>query len=226
MIIRAQQTEIQRKASWLVAEALRQAIAARDLAVLGVVGGSSVGPVLARLGREPVDWKRVHLFMIDERLVALDHPDSNFQLVSSFVEPYILPGNLHPYRHEPGNGPAALERYRQLLLDYGGCFDVSLLSAGADGHIASLFPGHETIRSNEPFFLLTETAPKPPPGRMSASPRLIAASGSAVLLFVGHEKRAAFRDYLNEEGPVEQCPARLIKGVREHFILTDCGDGP
>jgi 6-phosphogluconolactonase len=224
MIIRAQRAEVRQKASWLVAEALRQAIGARDLAVLGVVGGSSVGPVLAQLGRELVDWKRVHLFMVDERLVPLDHPDSNFQLVSSFVQPYFPPDNLHPFRYDPEDAPAALERYHRLLTDFGGCFDVSLLSAGADGHIASLFPNHETIRSTAPFFLLTGTAPKPPPGRMSASPRLIGASGTAVLLFIGHEKRAAFHDYLNEEGPIEQCPARLIKGVREHFVLTDCGD--
>jgi 6-phosphogluconolactonase len=101
-----------------------------------------------------------------------------------------------------------------------------LLSAGDDGHVASLFPWHETIRSEEEFFLMTETAPKPPPGRMSASARLIGASAVAVLLFFGHEKRAAFRDYLNAERPVERCPARLINTIREHFVLTDCGDEP
>ncbi|MBE0584080.1 MAG: 6-phosphogluconolactonase [Desulfofustis sp.] len=226
MIIRARRAEIARKAAWLTAEALRQAIEAHDLAVLGVVGGSSIGAVLSSLGQELVDWNRVHLFMVDERLVPLDHPDSNFQLVSAFVEPYFRPDNLHPYRHDPENGEAALERYRQQLMDFGGRFDVALLSAGADGHIASLFPAHETIRSGEKFFLITETAPKPPPGRMSASAQLITASGTALLLFLGPGKRIAFRTYLNEEGPVELCPARLIKNVREHFVLTDCGDEP
>ncbi len=225
MIIRGSRAELGRKAAVIIAEALRNVLEQRPLAILGVVGGSSVGGVLGHLGEQTLAFNRVHLFMIDERLVPTTHPDSNFQVVASFVEPYLPEANLHPYHHEEADPGASLERYRRLLVDYGGRFDVALLSAGADGHIASLFPEHETIRSDQPFFLLTATAPKPPPGRMSASKTLIGNAGSVVLLFFGHEKRAAFIDFLADEHAVEHCPARLVKRVPERFILTDCNEG-
>lgn len=226
MIIRGSRKECERKAAWVVAEALRQVTERHPRAVLGVVGGSSIGAVLGHLADEAVDWGRVHLFMVDERLVPLDHPDSNFQLVASLVSPFLDQANLHPYVHDPEDGPAAVERYRQQLVDHGGRFDVVLLSAGADGHVASLFPGHETILNGEEYFILTDTAPKPPPGRMSGSRKLIGRSETAVLLFLGHEKRPAFWDYLNEQRDVEECPAKLVKSVSERFVLTDCGLDP
>jgi 6-phosphogluconolactonase len=226
MIIRGSRRECERKAAWVVAEGLRQVLERQDRAVLGVVGGGSVGTVLGHLADEPVDWSRVHLFMVDERLVPLEHPDSNFQLVISFIEHFFDSANLHPYIHDPANGPAAVQRYGQLLVDHGGRFDVVLLSAGSDGHVASLFPGHETILSLDEFFILTDSAPKPPPGRMTSSRTLIGRSETAVLLFLGPEKRPAFLDYLNEQRDVEQCPAKLVKSVSERFVLTDCGVEP
>ncbi len=226
MIIRGGRVALERRAAWIVAETLRMTLEQKPLAVFGIVGGSSVGPILTQLGNEPLDWPCVHLLMADERLVPLDHPDSNYQLVASFVEPFLPPANLHPYHHDPHDTAGSLQRYRQVLVDLGGRFDVILLSAGADGHVASLFPGHETILSDETFFLVTATAPKPPPGRMSASRQLLEAAGTAVLLFLGAQKRTAFFDFLSERDDVVGCPAKLVKQVAERFVLTDCGNNP
>ena len=42
---------------------------------------------------------------------------------------------------------------------------------GPDGHTASLFPGHEALESNEIGFIKIDNAPKPPPERISLSPK-------------------------------------------------------
>jgi 6-phosphogluconolactonase len=184
-----------------------------------------VGAVLEQLGHEQVDWQRVHLFMADERLVQPDHPDSNYRLVNSHVSSYMIPGNLHPFICRPGEEQAALVKYRQKLEKVGGQLDVVLLSSGEDGHIASLFPEHETIDSRDDFFFTTLSAPKPPPGRMSASAKLLSKASTAVLLFFGADKQQALDNFMDNSVPLRKCPAKIVNAIDKHFILTDSVGG-
>jgi 6-phosphogluconolactonase len=225
MIIRGGRKELERRAADLLADALANVLARRPVAGFGVVGGRSVGNVLQLLGRAQVDWGRVHFFMLDERLVPPDHPDANYRLVASFVSSFLPPANLHPFLHEPGDKQAALLRYRRELENSAGRLEVLLLSSGEDGHIASLFPEHETIDSQDDYFLVTASAPKPPPQRMSASPKLIARASSAVLLFFGSAKQQAFRECLDDTVSVRRCPAGLVRTIDNHYILTDSDGG-
>lgn len=225
MIIRGTREELEKRAAGLLAEALSDLLTRQNLVSLGVVGGRSVGAVLEKLGGEPVNWERIHLFMVDERLVPNDHPDSNYRLVSSQVSSYIPSANLHPFNHHPGEVQTALERYQAELEKCGGRLDVVLLSSGEDGHIASLFPEHQTIDSREHYFLATDSAPKPPPQRMSASPRLISRASTAVLLFFGSTKLQAFQNCLDDSVSVRMCPAGIVRTLDHHYLLTDSDGG-
>lgn len=222
MLIRSTRQELEQQAASLLAQAINGALDRRPQVSFGVVGGQSVGNVLELLGDEQVDWSGVHLFMVDERLVKPDHPDSNYNLVSSKVSSYMVPANLHPFMHEPGKEHAALEHYRQELSRHGDRLEVLLLSSGEDGHIGSLFPEHETIDSPDDYFLITRSAPKPPPQRMSASPRLISRASSAVLLFFGRSKQQALRHCLDDTVSIRRCPAGIVRTIENHFILSDC----
>lgn len=225
MIIRGTRQELEQQAASLLAQEINGVLVRQPQVSFGVVGGRSVGNVLELLGNEKVDWARVHLFMVDERLVKHDHPDSNYNLVFSTVSSYLLPANLHPFIYEPGKEQAALEHYRRQLDTHGGRLEVLLLSSGEDGHIASLFPEHETIDSQDDDFLITASAPKPPPQRMSASPRLISRASSAVLLFFGRSKQQAFNHCLDDTVSVRRCPAGIVRTIENHFILSDCDGG-
>lgn len=221
MIIRGSRQELERQAASLVAEGINRTLASHSLAAFAVVGGRSVGAVLDLLAGEQVDWRRVHLFMADERLVEPDHPDSNYRLVSSHVCSYMAPTNLHPFLFIPGEEQAALTSYRRELEGVGGRLDVLLLSSGEDGHVASLFPEHETIDSPDEFFLITDSAPKPPPRRMSASAKLLSRASAAVLLFLGAGKQQAFARCIDDTVAIRACPAGLVRAVDNHFLLTD-----
>jgi len=221
MIIEGNRQTLEQRAARLLAEGLNQRLGTRPQASFGVVGGRSVGGILELLGRQQVEWGRVHLFMADERLVALDHPDSNYRLVHPRVSSYMVPGNLHPFVCRPGEERSALRGYREELERAGGRLDAVLLSSGEDGHIASLFPEHETVDSPEDFFITTSTAPKPPPLRMSAAPKLLAGASTAVLLFFGAGKQQALIDFMDDAVPLRRCPAKIVKAIDRHFILTD-----
>jgi 6-phosphogluconolactonase len=100
-------------------------------------------------------------------------------------------------------------------------YDIALLSSGEDGHIAGLFPEHNTIRDDSDFYIKTNNSPKPPAGRMSSSRKLLARSGSMLLLFYGPGKKLAYHKFTDRELPVENCPARLALEVKDSYILTD-----
>lgn len=221
MILSGSRNEIEQQAATMISRAIEHAINKNDQAIMAVVGGRSIGGLLGALGRERLDWQKVHLFLADERLVPTDHPDSNFRLIRPHVETFIPRENLHPFRHAQADEIKSLQNYQQELSDCGGGFDISLLSSGEDGHVASLFPDHHTIRAADDSFLLTHSAPKPPPGRMSASRTLLAGSSLAVVLFYGQNKRRAFSAFLDPSISVEQCPAKLVLAIPEHYSLKD-----
>ena len=225
MIIKGPRPELEQQAASLLAKGINQALASHSLATLAVVGGRSVSAVLDLLAGEQVDWQRVHLFMADERLVEPDHPESNYRLVSSHVSSYMAPTNLHPFIFTPGQERAALASYRQKLEHLRGGLDVVLLSSGEDGHIASLFPEHATIDSQDEYFITTDSAPKPPPQRMSASPRLLSRASTAVLMFFGASKKEAFKRCIDDTVSIRKCPARIVRTVDNHYILADSDGG-
>jgi len=221
MMIEDRRAILEKKAAEILAEALRQSMAERNQAVLAVPGGRSVGAVLDNLVDEQLDWSRIHVFMVDERLLEAGHPESNFELVRSCLGLSVPQQNLHPFPLTMVDREAARTTYNLELKRYSGGFDAVLLSSGEDGHIASLFPEHETIHSDETMFLLTDSAPKPPPGRMSASKRLISMSHTGVVLFFGTDKKDALRSFLDESISVSGCPAKIIDSLPHSYVLTD-----
>lgn len=185
------------------------------------MGGRSVGAILEGLAHMVVPWERLHLFMLDERAVPVDHPDSNFGLVSASLGDRGATANLHPFIHRPDQPCGGTRAYQQLFEQHGGRFDIVLLSSGEDGHVASLFPDHETVKNEQNAFFFTEDAPKPPPQRMTASARMLRDATEALLLFFGPEKQQPFKRFMDESLGYGACPAKLVQQIPFHFILTD-----
>jgi 6-phosphogluconolactonase len=224
MIIRGKRESLEKKAGFLLAQTINRILQEQPTVVLGVPGGRSVASVLRYLGTEPVEWTKVHLFMVDERFVPIDHPDSNFTQVAAAVGPYLKKENIHPFRYDPAIDGSGTEAYREELAGVGGRFDIVLLSSGEDGHIASLFPEHETVMNPDDSFIRTSSAPKPPPARMSASRKLLEGARAALLLFLGSGKEGAFSLFSDREKSVEQCPAKVVQKISIHFILAEWRD--
>ena len=100
--------------------------------------------------RRQIDWRHVHLFWGDERCVPPDHPESNYGMARrTFIDDVPIPeGNVHRILGEYDPIVAA-ETYEAELKDHFKsqlpAFDLIFLGLGADGHVASLFPGSAAL---------------------------------------------------------------------------------
>ncbi len=221
VIIRGKRRQLETKGAWILTEAIRTLLETRPTVILAVPGGRSVGGIIRNLAEGDVDWRRVHLFMVDERLVARDHPESNFRLVTESLQGKVPATSLHPFTLDNTAEDNGVGAYEHQLTQLGGCFDIVLISSGEDGHIASIFPNRQLPETGCNRFILIENSPKPPLRRMSASPALIGSAQVGVLLFFGAGKRQALKNFLNPELSVSDCPAKLISALPQHYILTD-----
>lgn len=68
-----------------VAQNLRDALAKQDRATLAVSGGKSPIAFFQALNQIELDWARVNITLVDERLVPTQHTDSNTGLVRQYL---------------------------------------------------------------------------------------------------------------------------------------------
>lgn len=214
----------------VLAEGIRELLKEQMIVVLAVPGGRSVSGIFMELKSRDIEWPRVHIFMVDEKLVPITHEDSNFRIakesfLKELIDEKLLPKeNVHPFIFDVSKADFGMKEYEQELLAHGGACDIVLLSAGRLGQIGSLYPGHHSIESESEYFVLMNDAPEPPPDRISMSRNLILNSKLCLLLFLGEEKREAYFNFRNRCHDHKSCPSNVVYKVTNSYVLTDIVD--
>jgi len=201
--------EAARRAAEVLAAAIDGARTIHGVAHVALSGGSAVN-ALALLGPMLPDWRDIHLWYGDERVVALDDDESNhFQATTHLDAP---DATWHPIRPELGAEGAA-EAYAQELGDT--ILDVALQGMGPDGHTASLFPGFPQLEATG-ICVPVHDSPKPPPDRITLTLPKINASRRIVLLATGSSKAPMLERVI--AGPDPEVPASLLNRERLEII--------
>lgn len=221
LIIQGARKQMAEKAASLLSEAALRILTKKQNVVLAVPGGRSVIDIYTCFRDSMLPWERIDIFLLDERLVPADHPESNYRLVREQLAGKLPAVKIHQFRYDRDNPDQSVNDYNRELERCGGRFDIVLASSGEDGHIASLFPNHHATGQDENRFLLLYDSPKPPPGRMSASYGMIRRADTGIVLFFGSAKSNALRNFLNIGLSYKECPARIMAELPNYYLLTD-----
>lgn len=205
--------ELSERAAQLLADTVRRVVQKNRKAVIAIPGGRSIVGMLKKLPSVPF-WQHVHLFMIDERMVDISDPESNYQQAEELLIKRI-PVIPHPFLMDKG-----VAAYSNDLMRQGNHFDAVIVAAGEDGHIAGLFPHHTHLHSPAKSYLELHDSPKPPKDRITASPFLIQDAGSVILLFAGAAKQAAYAQFINPKVSLDACPAKLVQAAKDSTVFV------
>jgi 6-phosphogluconolactonase len=195
--------ELSARFARMVEEASNRGIAERGSFSMAVPGGSAAEVLLPSLVPASIDWSRVAVFWVDERMVPPDAPDSNFRLAGSvWLDKVSIPAERIHRMHGEGPATEAAAAYARLLRDRLGDparIDLVLLGMGPDGHVASLFPGHPLLRAWDRDVAILDDAPKPPPRRMTLTLKALTAARGIVVFAAGLAKAGAIAEVLSDE---------------------------
>lgn len=197
-----------------IAEILKTAVAERGKARLVLTGGTLGIKILGDLAKQQLDLSKLDIFFGDERFVAMGHADRNEQQGLS-AWPELVQANV--YRFPDASSPLdvsakVFDSYVESLLgpiaDKTAAFDVVILGMGPDGHVASLFPGHQHPVS---WIVSEHNSPKPPLERLSFSYQALNRSKAVFFLASGSAKAEVARCAIKDS----ECelPAAKVKGL-------------
>lgn len=203
-----------------VAGAISETLRTQEVFNLVLTGGTLGIATAAELANQEIDWSRVNIWFGDERYVGLDQKDRN-EAQAMAAWPGLATKRLRRYPDATKPLSAAREELDASFeasfgkIDSGeAAFDLVLLGMGPDGHVASLFPGHEHGKS---WIISESDSPKPPSERLSFSYQALNRSKRVWFIVSGSAKAEALRRVISGE----DLPAGKVSGVEETLWFLD-----
>lgn len=197
------------KAAVVLADAA-SAIARARVAIPGGSAMAAVGPAKQRMGAA---WQDVRLTWVDERCVDFADADSNRGAASRAGILMAAPALQLPLYIDRETPEQALARVTAAFeRDFEGALDVVLLGIGADGHVASLFPGRGW---NDGVVTYITDSPKPPPCRLTLTRPVLATATTTIVLATGEAKRDVLHRLVSGDATL---PAYGLPGL---VVVTD-----
>ena len=176
-------------------------------------------------GRLNLQWEKSHLFLVDERFVPWDSPESNYRMLhEALIGRIQVPSeNIHPIPTGQSSPDISARKYEEEMREFFSLtensipeFDLILLGIGEDGHTASLFPGNDTLKETKHLVVPVK------PGtalmdRISITLPVINNSWNVIFLVSGQRKRAVMR--IVRGGDDKTLPASKVSPKRGRLLF-------
>lgn len=200
---------------------IESALEAHQGARIAVPGGSTPDLVYAQLvKRKDIDWSRVTLIPTDDRLVPLGDAQSNYRKLEGYfgarradIVSLVDEAALGDYKEAGRLADARLSLLQWPL-------DLACLGMGADGHVASIFPGPDFDaaingpRSRRAIGVRPDPMPQNAPvERVTLTAAALASARTVMVMITGDEKRAVLEQAI-KEGPLASAPiGRVLANI-------------
>lgn len=195
-----------------------EAIAERGEFNFAFSGGRTPWRMLTLLAEGDLDWDRVALFQVDERIAPAGDPARNLTH-AVLALPIERQAALRPMPVGDEDLEAAARRYEEQLPER---LDLVHLGLGPDGHTASLVPGDPVLDVTDRRVALTETEYQGH-RRMTLTYPALNAARSIAWLITGADKREALERLLaaDEAIPAGRVAAPEMVVVAERAAAGD-----
>ena len=148
-----------------------------------------------------INWKKAHLFFVDERAVSPDNGENNYHNImnAGFNKIPIPTENIHRMVAEI-NIEENSKAYEKALLNTitDGALDFILLGLGPDGHTASLFPNTEALKETKRQ-VVANNVPQKNMWRMTMTYPFINKSRNILFYCVGESKAQMVKSILSQD---------------------------
>lgn len=202
------------EAASFIAKSMRDAIASRGRAFLGLSGGSTPGPVYRALGQTPdIDWPKVWIFLVDDRYIRKDSPHSNqFLIRSTLLQQAPVPESQILFPNTALSIEECLAEYDAVLRSAFDHYvpDLLILGMGPDGHIASLFPPLREDGLSNHIVIHTTTDQFDIPDRITLTFPALQRSREALFLLKGTAKKKLWEQMVGSPDDALRWPAKAV----------------
>ena len=219
-------TGIARQSAEIIEKLCKEALAERGVFNIAISGGKTPVPLFKLLSSpawvDRLHWEKINLYWVDERGVPPEHPDSNYRVAREELLSYVPATKFYRIRGELDPQEAA-EAYEKLLISHFNLepgelprFDCVILGMGADGHVASLFPGiSEYIETNH--LVIDLYVQKLHSSRITMTLPVLNNARSCLFLVSGREKHDAISSALNLLTHPE-LPAQKVRPINGELL--------
>lgn len=202
----------------------QESIAKQGHFTIALSGGSTPKKLYGMLGEEPyrsqIDWAHVDIFWSDERNVPPNNSESNYLMAQQVLLSKIpIPAEqVHRMPSEQEDRDAASLAYTIEMKNTFGTDDIPIfnliqLGMGPEGHTASLFP-HQPSLHEQQRLIMPVSVPKPPPPRLTFTPRLLNGAEHILFLVTGAEKADAVQAVLEGDYQPDEYPAQIVQPTK------------
>ncbi|CAL9737012.1 6-phosphogluconolactonase 3 [Monosporozyma servazzii] len=187
----------------------------------GLIDNSKIAP--------KIKWDQWEIYFVDERIVPLNHPDSNYGAFKVAVldhltvkQPKVFPLNASLVGKGPEENKKIAKEYEDLLPK---TIDSLLLGCGPDGHTCSLFPDEEhkyLIEEKTQRVMWCYDSPKPPSDRITVTLPVLADAKQIAFVAEGSSKQPIMHEIFDLKNT--KLPTALINklyGEKVTWFVND-----
>ena len=188
---------------------LQDLLARQARVVLALSGGQSPRAMMALLSQADLDWSRVTVQWVDERLLTRHHPNSNSELIESvLLQNQAAQAQWHNCLPRPQGEARVLDDAEQQAVLQAALMtyqtpDVVVLGMGMDGHTASLFADAPQFAAamdrHQAQPLMIVEPPSAPYARISMTLAAILQAKTLYIAAYGAQKQALLQQALLTE---------------------------
>ena len=205
---------------------IESAMDARGNAMLALPGGSTPGPIYAKLVKADINWKKVTIIPGDERLVPMDNELSNVRALAKIFLPAgarVIPvtGDIKDHKLAGNSADARLQ-------DLPWPPDLVWLGMGDDGHTASIFAGPDlqdaldAPKARRMVGVMPDPLPpEAPVARVTLTRAAILSARTLLIVIKGQKKRdmleQAIEDGQSSKQPIGRVLAECDQPIDIHW---------